>query len=309
MRPVPDANGEPPASGPSRVNPPFLEGGLKSALEDEHNDTIETLSRNGSETLALNTTMLLGIGGLWPNNPLQNKFQQSQKLRFTIRLRFDERSALQRLTSKGTLLDSSGPRVHDPLIVTYGANRYLGDRNSIVGYELDPLDHKRLSQGTELYDVEEILMRLDYATKSDLNGPEGRHLSQLKKVIATILFHDQDDSRIKIYPPDVLETGRPSGVYVDTFTGLVRMSALSLGHRTTAGWVMDLAWRFLDWYPDSQNPLAEPAVVFIDEIDLHLHPRWQLGIMKDLRLIVPRHSIHRNITQSTNRSGSGKQPI
>ena len=27
-------------------------------------------------------------------------------------------------------------------------------------------------------------------------------------------------------------------------------------------------------------PLAEPAVVLIDEIDLHLHPRWQRMIMK-----------------------------
>ena len=287
MRPVPDADGEPPASVRPRVAPPFLEGPLKPALEDEHNDTIETLSRNGSEKLALNATMSLGIGGLWPNSALQNKAQRPQSIRFAVRLRFDERSALLHLKSKGTLLDSYGLWVHDPLIATYGANRYLGDRNSVAGYELDSLNHKRLSQSTELYDVEEILMRLDYATKSDPNGPEEHHLSQLKKVIATILFQDQDDNRIKIYPPDVLETGRPSGVYVDTFTGLVRMSALSLGHRTTAGWVMDLAWRFLNWYPDSPNPLAEPAVVLIDELDLHLHPRWQLGIMKDLSSLFP----------------------
>lgn len=52
-------------------------------------------------------------------------------------------------------------------------------------------------------------------------------------------------------------------------------------------WVADLAWRLLEHYPKSQNPLEEPAVVLIDEIDLHLHPRWQLRIMDDLSAVFP----------------------
>ena len=34
-------------------------------------------------------------------------------------------------------------------------------------------------------------------------------------------------------------------------------------------------------YPDSADPLAEPAVVLVDEIDLHMHPRWQRQIIDD----------------------------
>ena len=33
---------------------------------------------------------------------------------------------------------------------------------------------------------------------------------------------------------------------------------------------------------DSPNPLAEPAVVLVDEIDLHLHPRWQRTLLQFL---------------------------
>ncbi len=40
-------------------------------------------------------------------------------------------------------------------------------------------------------------------------------------------------------------------------------------------WVIDFASRMVDRYPDSPDPLAEPAVVLVDEIDLHLHPKWQ----------------------------------
>jgi len=44
-------------------------------------------------------------------------------------------------------------------------------------------------------------------------------------------------------------------------------------------WMVDFASRLFDLYPKSPNPLAEPAVVLVDEIDLHLHPRWQRTLM------------------------------
>nr|WP_239015299.1 AAA family ATPase [Archangium violaceum] len=53
------------------------------------------------------------------------------------------------------------------------------------------------------------------------------------------------------------------------------MRNLSLGYRTLIAWMVDLASRLFERYPESPNPLAEPAVVLVDEIDLHLHPTWQ----------------------------------
>ena len=44
-------------------------------------------------------------------------------------------------------------------------------------------------------------------------------------------------------------------------------------------WVVDLARRLFKRYPESDNPLAEPAVCLVDEIDLHLHPKWQRKII------------------------------
>ena len=43
--------------------------------------------------------------------------------------------------------------------------------------------------------------------------------------------------------------------------------------------MVDLANRMFERYPNSPNPLAEPAVVLVDEIDLHLHPKWQRTLM------------------------------
>ena len=64
--------------------------------------------------------------------------------------------------------------------------------------------------------------------------------------------------------------------------GWLSLEALSLGYQTMIAWMVDLAAHMFQRYPDSPNPIAEPAVVLIDEIDLHLHPKWQRTIMSYL---------------------------
>ncbi len=44
-------------------------------------------------------------------------------------------------------------------------------------------------------------------------------------------------------------------------------------------WVVDLVKCMVRRYPESVNPLAEPAVCLVDEIDLHLHPVWQRKVI------------------------------
>jgi len=71
-------------------------------------------------------------------------------------------------------------------------------------------------------------------------------------------------------------------VEVETPYGWVELSSLSLGYRTLTAWIVDLAYRLFQRYPDSPNPLTEPAVVLVDEIDLHLHPKWQRTLISYL---------------------------
>ena len=61
--------------------------------------------------------------------------------------------------------------------------------------------------------------------------------------------------------------------------------------------MVDLASRLFDRYPKSRDPLAEPAVVLVDQIDLLLHPKWQrqlvqtlTSIFKNTQFIVTAHS-------------------
>jgi hypothetical protein len=107
-------------------------------------------------------------------------------------------------------------------------------------------------------------------------------------MLARVLPNIRKAADIKILAPKIEGFSRPSGVRFRTFSGFVPLSGLSLGYQTTLAWTMDLAWRLFREYPKSRDPLAEPAIVIIDEIDLHLHPFWQRTIMDDLSQVFPR---------------------
>jgi hypothetical protein len=70
-----------------------------------------------------------------------------------------------------------------------------------------------------------------------------------------------------------------------TNDGLVPVSELGLGYQSVLAWVVDLASRLFTAFPDSPDPLAEPCVVLVDEIDIHLHPRWQRTLLEEISAI------------------------
>ena len=60
---------------------------------------------------------------------------------------------------------------------------------------------------------------------------------------------------------------------------------LSDGQRTMVAMVADLALKACQLNPHlaADAPAKSPGVVLIDEVDLHLHPRWQRHVLSDLR--------------------------
>ncbi|VAW49557.1 ATP-binding protein [hydrothermal vent metagenome] len=67
----------------------------------------------------------------------------------------------------------------------------------------------------------------------------------------------------------------------------VRLKQLSEGQRIFMSLVADLARRLILLNPTLDNPLAGQGIVLIDEIELHLHPKWQQNILINLRRAFP----------------------
>ena len=83
-------------------------------------------------------------------------------------------------------------------------------------------------------------------------------------------------------------TKRPR-LLIDHGRSTVSVRQMSDGERGTLVLVLDLTRRLVQANPEMSDPVAEAeAVVLIDEIDLHLHPKWQRQIVHKLTMTFPR---------------------
>lgn len=131
------------------------------------------------------------------------------------------------------------------------------------------------SEHETLVDVEEWLLQLDYAAKS--NAALRGRFERVKQILIDLL-PDITDIRIVGFER---EPAAPA-VELHSPFGWIRPRQVSLGYRAMMTWVVDLASRMFAAFPTSPDPLREATVVLIDEIDLHLHPRWQRDLINYL---------------------------
>ena len=164
----------------------------------------------------------------------------------------------------------------EPFVITYAANRYMGHHNANELSDPEPVDLLK-TDSTELIDAADALSYLDYSALKH-NRQSKALLNSMKRALAEILPFVDAASDIDILDPEDPD----GGIRFQTRNGNVPLEGLSLGHRTVTAWIVDLAWKLAKRYPGSAKPLEEPAVVLIDEIDLHVHPRWQRTIMQQL---------------------------
>src|SRR5205823_7295222 len=131
----------------------------------------------------------------------------------------------------------------------------------------------------ELRNAEEWLLRLDYSASkpSPIQQQQSQRLSQVTQLLVNVLPEVEE---IRFTSPG---TSNPTPrVECRTPYGWVPLRRLGYGYQTLIAWITDLASRLVERYPDSPDLLAEPAVVLVDEIDLHLHPQWQRKLMSFL---------------------------
>ena len=81
----------------------------------------------------------------------------------------------------------------------------------------------------------------------------------------------------------------PSRMVMTNSEGVdLQVDQLSGGYKAVLSVIADIAKRLSIANPDSPNPLEEEAVILIDELDLHLHPKWQKEIVDDLKRTFPK---------------------
>lgn len=109
-----------------------------------------------------------------------------------------------------------------------------------------------------------------------LNTLDPRMFNEVAKLLRVVLALSDEDEVV----PDV--DGR---ICVSMGGVPVPLERLSEGYRSVLAMVVDIARELLEAFDSLED--AE-AVVLIDEIDSHLHPRWKMRVMSALRRGLPR---------------------
>lgn len=64
--------------------------------------------------------------------------------------------------------------------------------------------------------------------------------------------------------------------------------ALSSGYQSLIWMVLDIAYRMALLNPDLKSHIADvPGIIMVDELDMHLHPKWQWNVIQALRNTFP----------------------
>lgn len=122
-----------------------------------------------------------------------------------------------------------------------------------------------------------------------------RSLQTIRQALGTFFAElpDADYSEPRIsrrvsQPKGPISIDRTVGTLVFKKNGqTLALHQLSDGEQTLLLTVMELARLQFVAYPESADPLAEPGLLLIDEVALHLHPSWQRAALPALQATFP----------------------
>jgi len=228
-----------------------------------------------------------------------------------VRHQTDNRSNIDRLTT----IDNKGlpqhldkdlqkhlkTAVEQPLAVYFSTRRSLLDRTkpskqSSAGNQAAAFANALKPREMRLLEFAEWwLVQKDLAKE---NAPLAqRHLNVLEEAVTNFLdicsnLHAVRETKEYKHEDKAGNISTSTETTTDLFLNKagvkLDIGQFSDGERGILGLVLDLARRLSQANPKLENPLRDAkAVVLIDELDLHLHPRWQRTIVEQLTQTFP----------------------
>lgn len=250
---------------------------IKPFMDDFENDAeYEQLAKVGDDVLCKITATFsngLPLGSAATENNI------SHAIKFQV-----TKGALKTLEPEHGILKT----FNTPNLFAYSASRHMAPRN-FEKSELKDHIYNLFSDSADLYDAEQVLSSLEHASLKEKGTGRATDLLIKVKNILVDLLPDIENADCIILNSPINFDGSKNDTLVEIQTpyGKVPLYSLSLGYKTMLAWSVDLALRMLWRNPDSPNPLNEPAVVIVDEIDLHLHPKWQRSVRHHLTTHFP----------------------
>lgn len=106
---------------------------------------------------------------------------------------------------------------------------------------------------------------------------------QFKKIVGIVM---QQMSELKEMPLIYYSRQYKEIVYSEN-SNVLPISCLSAGYQSILWMVMDIAYRLATLNPGMESLMECKGIVLIDEIDMHLHPKWQWNVINTLENTFP----------------------
>lgn len=167
-------------------------------------------------------------------------------------------------------------------VVAYGASRRLSrDENNFFN-KSSKSRSPRSANILSLFNADAALisltswaMELDYSKK-------GSGIRTVKNALNKFLVENVKFKAIDKKKKQLIFT---------TPDGEVPLEQLSDGYQNVAAWVGDLMFNITNTFKDYKDPLKARGLLLIDEIDLHLHPKWQRLLHTFIKIHLPHFQI------------------
>jgi predicted ATPase len=151
-------------------------------------------------------------------------------------------------------------------VAAYGAYRRLGRRDSGYNAAYARFSSPRSRHIQSLFDPDIPLVSLsNWAVEVDYRlGEKG--MAVIRKALNDFLADQVQFEGI--------DKSRKSMLFT-TADGPITLEQLSDGYQDVIAWVGDLLYNITTTFGDYRDPMKARGLLLIDEIDLHLHPKWQ----------------------------------
>lgn len=252
------------------------------------------LGENGTGKTTVLLSLVLGearsaTGDWWRSNlSFYSRNKNTPKFNFEIEVQGEKQEVVIEL-GNGILHvnhvnynDSTAlpPLFEKPFIFGYGATRRI-DTTGLTENKFSG-SINLIDENKPLLNAEEWLVQSEYLALKDKN--QANLFEQVKGLLLKLFDGEISNTRIETNGT----SSKKISVLFKTHYGWVPLHQLSLGYKTLIAWMVDFARGLFERYPESPNPLAEPAVCLVDEIDLHMHPRFQRKLMRFLSDLFPK---------------------
>jgi len=186
-----------------------------------------------------------------------------------------------------------------PLVSYYGTGRLWAQKRATENKKKS--ETSRLSAYIDCLDAfssyKAFASWYEYICKSELE----MKIEAIEKESKNLLHNEFEDIRKALQEAvneviynnsgwkDIVYRQKAKAIIMDhTEHGELSVTQLSDGIRSMIGLVADIAYRTIKLNPHLQNaPKETSGIILIDEIDMHLHPKWQQTVLTDMMKAFP----------------------